>query len=72
MHRNYMKRESTTPGSARASRARFGALAETRLISRSANQKQKFVASTRGARALPSTVPLCARNFHASRDVKPK
>jgi hypothetical protein len=40
MHRNYMKRESTTPGSARASRARFGALAETRLISCSANQSK--------------------------------
>jgi len=40
MHRNYMKRESTTPGSARASRARFGAPAETRFISRSGNQSK--------------------------------
>ncbi len=38
MRRKHMKRESTTLGSARASRARFGALAETRLISRAANQ----------------------------------
>ena len=79
MHRNYMKRESTTPGSARASRARFGALAETRLISRSANQKQKFAMAmakapwpAREASALPSRVPLRARSFHASRDAKPK
>ena len=60
MRRKHMKRESTTPGSARASRARFGALAEKRLISRSANQKQKFAMArapwpAREARALPST-----------------
>ena len=59
MHRDYMKCESTTPGSARASRARFGALAETRPISRSANPKQKFAMArapwpAREARALPS------------------
>jgi len=59
MTNNENTNADSTLGSARASRARFGALAETRPISRSANPKQKFAMArapwpAREARALPS------------------
>ncbi len=61
MHRNYMKRESTTPGSARASRAGHGALAmanfcfgiREREIGRVSARAPK---RARKARALPGVV----------------
>jgi hypothetical protein len=59
MHRNYMKRESTTPGSARASRAGHGSLAMANFCFGFAEREIGRVSArapwpAREARALPS------------------